>query len=259
MKQSSFFGFSGLALALVLVGGNAIAQTRDVQPPRSQTQEAETTTIQYNPPLRGSPTARIGASTRGMVNRELTIEVLAPDHEGFSTTAQPVLYWYLSQPVKMLLEVTIDTHDLTVRSGPLLEVMLKQDQKAGISSINLRDFGVRLAPDVTYRWSVAAIIDAEQRSGDLVASGLIRFVPPPAGLVNAVARQQGDAAARLYAEGGYWYDAIMALSRSIARRPDWRLERADLLDQVGLMGPAAFDRSSNLASHKGAPVMLTEK
>src|SRR3712207_3903543 len=98
MKKPISFGCAGLALALGLAGGSAVGKTPDVQPPRSQSTQAETSIIKYEPPDRGKTGGRIGASTRGMAHRDLNLEVLAPDHIGFTATNQPVLYWFLSQP-----------------------------------------------------------------------------------------------------------------------------------------------------------------
>jgi hypothetical protein len=208
-------------------------------------EDTEATRVTYNPPNRKTPGGRIGASTRGAMDRGLTVEVLAPDdHIGRSATAQPTLYYYLSQPVTLPLEVTIDTDELSGRSQPVLEVTLNQNRPAGIFPIDLRDYKARLAPEVVYRWSVAVVTNPEQRSSDLIASGLIQYVPPPPDFTKAAAQLRGDALMRSYAERGYWYDAIKTVSQGAGRQPDWRLQRAGLLDQVRLSGPAAWDRTA---------------
>ena len=51
----------------------------------------------------------------------------------------------------------------------------------------------------------------------------------------------------LYAGAGIWYDAIDELSRLIAAQPEnreLRIQRAALLEQVGLTEAAAFDRAA---------------
>jgi hypothetical protein len=142
------------------------------------------------------------------------------------------------------MEFTIDTQDLGTTHEPLLEVTLNQGRPAGIFALDLRDFGVRLTPGVDYRWSVAVIVDPNQRSGDLMASGLIRYVKPPSDLLATTTRLKGDARVRFYAEHSYWYDALKAVSDGSDRRAGWRQRRADLLEQVSLLDLAALDRSA---------------
>jgi hypothetical protein len=248
MKQFGLFVAAGTIV--ILAAGQAPSQNQG--PPQANSQagqagQAASTKVTYKPPDRKAPGSRIGSSTRGTVDSDLTIEVLAPDdHIGWSTVSQPILYGYLSRPVTLPLELTIDTHELGNRHEPLLELMLNQDRPAGIFSINLHDLGVRLTPGVDYRWSVAVIINPDQRSSDLIASGLIRYVPPPPAFASAVTGLQGGALMRSYAEHGYWYDTIRAVSQGAGRQPDWRQQRADLLDQISLPGPAAWDRLAEL-------------
>jgi len=245
MKRFSLFVIAGVVAGLA--ARQAAGENKGILQANSQSAQAASKTVTYNPPDRKAPSSRIGASTRGTVDHDLTIEVLAPDdHIGWSASSQPVLYGYLSRPVKLPLELTTDTHELGRLGEPLLERTLKQDRPAGIFSIDLHDFGVRLASNVTYRWSVAVIFDPDQRSSDLIASGLIRYVPPPAAFASAATRLQGDALTSAYAEHGYWYDTIKAVSQGAGRRPDWRQQRADLLDQIRLPGPAASDRLAEL-------------
>jgi len=57
----------------------------------------------------------------------------------------------------------------------------------------------------------------------------------------------GGREAALYAEGGFWYDAIGTLSSAIAASPQdatLRGERALLLEQAGLSEVAAYDRAA---------------
>jgi hypothetical protein len=93
---------------------------------------------------------------------------------------------------------------------------------------------------VTYRWSVAIVFDPVQRSRDVIATGLIQYVRPSP----APVRTDDEASAQLNARNGYWYDALADLSRDIDRWPNRRALRADLLEQVGLTQPAAFDRTA---------------
>jgi hypothetical protein len=235
-KRSSCFC---LALVVALSAGAPVGYGQDARP----SDKAAGKPFSFNPPARGAPVGRIGGSTRGTMatlgtpGTDIVVEVLAPDdHVGLSAVDQPVLYWFLSHPVDKPVEVTIDKVELSA-AAPLVETTLMKSWRAGISALALRDLGVRLKPGSAYRWSVAVVIDPTRRSLDVTASGLIQYAGPASGPVSPAP----ESAARLYAEKGYWYDALAAVSRDVERRPDRRIQRADLLEQVGHAVPAAFD------------------
>jgi hypothetical protein len=221
--------------------GLAIAATITLSAPSARAQDAAGgKSFSYTPPSRSAPAGRVGGSTRGSPQSDFVVEVLTPEnHVGLSAVDQPVLYWYVSKPVNKLVEISIDTDEPTA-APPLLETTLRKSWPAGISGLSLRDLGVRLKPGVTYRWSVAVVVDPAQRSSDVTATGMIQHVRPASGTIPS----EPEAAARISAQQGYWYDALAALSRDADRRPDRRAMRADMLDQVGLKVPAAFDRQA---------------
>ena len=235
IRHRSMLGRLGLACVITLFAGTMTSHAQEA----GQAGGAAVKSITYNPPLRSAPAGRVGGSTRGTAENDQVVEVLAPDHVGLSAVDQPVLYWFLSRPVTKPLEITIDTVELSTNS-PLLEKTLDKKWPAGISGLALRDVGVRLKPGVIYRWSVAVIFDPDQRSRDVIASGLIQHVRPSP----ALARTDNEDSAQFYARNGYWYDALADLSRDIERQPTRRSQRAALLEQVGLTLPAAFDRAA---------------
>lgn len=81
--------------------------------------------------------------------------------------------------------------------------------------------------------------DPEQRSKDVLTGGGIQRVEPPAELAAKAARATDKERVFLYAEAGYWYDAIHALQKLTEQQPndaDAAGMRAGLLQQVGLGG-----------------------
>ncbi len=198
----------------------------------------------YQPPLRGTTAdGRIGGGTRGTGEQSVTISVLAPEHPGLTVSAQPRLYWYLSDTVNVPAELTVvDRRSVE----PLLALTLTPPIEAGIHTLDLERQGVRLEPGVRYEWFVALVVDAEQRSHDIVAGGEIEFVAPEADLERKVANAGEDGGADVYAGAGIWYDAIDAVSMLVKRSPAdlaHREHRAALLEQVGLKHVAAYDRN----------------
>ena len=199
----------------------------------------------YQPPLRGTTAGgRIGGGTRGTGEQTITMSVLAPEHPGLTVNAQPRLYWYLSDTVEVPAELTVvDRHS----SDPLFELTIAPPIESGIHAMDLARHGVRLAPGVRYEWFVALVVDADQRSNDIVAGGEIEFVAPAADLEGKLAGAGEEGGAGIYAGAGIWYDAIDSVSMLIARNPAntvVREQRAALLEQVGLAHAAAYDRQA---------------
>ena len=170
-----------------------------------------------------------------------TLFPLAPDHTGLTIQEQPSLYWYLSRPTSYPVEFTI------IADGarqPLLERRLSDSLRLGMQRVRLADYGVRLSVGVPYRWSVAVVVDPDNRSRDVIAGGTIERVAPPAELLAKSARAGKTRAPYIYAEAGLWYDALTAISDLIDAAPEdrtLRQGRASLLEQVGLPQIAELD------------------
>ncbi|MBI2318064.1 MAG: DUF928 domain-containing protein [Betaproteobacteria bacterium] len=198
----------------------------------------------YKPPARGTPASRVGGGSRGTGDESPRLAVLAPDHTGLTTKEQPSLYWFVSKPAAAKIEVTV-INDQAV--APMLEKNIDAPKLAGIQRLRLADYGIKLQPGIEYRWHVALVLDPAQRSNDIIASGTIQRVALDAPLAAKLAK---TAKARLpfaYAEEGLWYDAIEAVSELIAENPPdktARLQRARMLDQVGLEDAAQADRQA---------------
>jgi hypothetical protein len=205
--------------------------------------QTTTATPVYQPPLRGTTAGgRIGGGTRGTGEQSITMSVLAPEHPGLTVSAQPRLYWYVSENVDIPAELTVvDKHS----ADPLLELSVAAPIQRGIHALDLEQQGIRLEPGVRYEWYVALVVDPQQRSNDIVAGGEIEFVSPAADLEGNLASAGEGSGPVIYAEAGIWYDAIDAVSLLIAQNPTdaaRREQRAALLDQVGLGQAAAYDR-----------------
>ncbi|MGD8631530.1 MAG: DUF928 domain-containing protein [Gammaproteobacteria bacterium] len=189
--------------------------------------------IIYKPPVRGAPKTRVGAGSRGSGDAAV-LQVLAPDHTGLTTVGQPTLYWYASTPGLAHFEVAlIDAESI----DPLLEVEAEDGMMAGIHHLNLEDYGLSLQPGTPYQWSVALVADADNRSSDLVASGLIERIEPDEELANRISNSSGVDLVNVYASAGIWYDALHELSTLITESPDDAALialRDNLLEQVDL-------------------------
>jgi len=196
----------------------------------------------YTPPLRGAPASRVGGGTRSAGAAHLVLEVVAPDHTGLTSLGQPTLYWYASEAVAAPLEFTLIASDA---EKPVVERTLPPARSAGIQAIPLDTMSATLKPGTEYQWFVSAVSDAAQRSRDVTAGGTIRRSDTGAALRAEVAKADPRSAPLIYAQAGYFYDAVDGLSRLIAKNPEdagLRAQRAALLEQVGLGQVAALDR-----------------
>ena len=188
----------------------------------------------YNPPSRGAPGGRIGGGTRGGGQNVFVLSVLAPDHSGFTTSEQPSLYWFISNPTSLPIELTLmDPQGIK----PILETQLSSPTKAGIQRVRLADYNIRLAPGAAYRWFVAVVPDADRRSKDILAGGAIERVDLQEDVKAKVAKASDKELPFVYAQAGLWYDALKSISDLIDAAPqnqELQNQRTALLKQVGL-------------------------
>jgi hypothetical protein len=196
----------------------------------------------YKPPAAaGNIPARVSGGARGD-GVDTVLIALVPNHVALTTQAQPSLFWFQSKPAKAQFELTVVEPK---KPKPLVSLTAPQADKAGIHRVKLAKYKVELQPDVSYEWSVAIVPDAENRSRDVIAKGVIKRINAPGDLANRV-MQMGDLErAAAYAQAGVWYDAFESVSNAIEARPDdasLPAQRAALLQQVGLSEAAAFDK-----------------
>ena len=226
----------GLAVLLGMVTTVSISaeQEKNVKSQQAGKPAATLLRIIYKPPLLDAPPARVGGSTPGTGGKAAILQVLAPDHAGLTTQAQPTLYWYASTPVVVRFEIAPINED---GAAPLLNVEAGSKKLAGIQQLDLGDHNISLLPELTYQWSVTLVADEGSRSADVIASGLIEHMEPGEGLISRIERSHGTELVDVYANEGIWYDALETISSMIEESPgDKGLEaiRASLLDQVGL-------------------------
>ena len=197
--------------------------------------------VKFRPPTAGAPSVRVTGGSRGSGDTAITLDVLAPDDIGVTTREQPSLFWFQSKPADAKFELTLLQEN---KVNPLVQVTVERSTKAGIQRMKLSDHGVKLAPGVEYQWVVALVSDPDNRSSDLVASGVIKRVEPTADLKEKIAAATPASLAGVYAEAGIWYDALSVLTDQIEANPEnktLRETRADLLLQVGLKAAAGSE------------------
>lgn len=230
--------FFGLLIGFTLIVAPAVTQAQSSERIKNSFPATSQVPV-YQPPLRGAPASRVGGASRSEQDSELILSVLAPESTGLTSRARPTLYCYSSKSLAELLEFTLnDEHSIK----PLVELKVPISQP-GIHALQL-DY--TLKPEVEYQWAIAAVTDPNQRANDVIASGTIQRIQLPATLAVRLDNASKPQRPFLYAEAGFWYDAIATLSEQIDANPaDRRLreQRAALLEQVGLTVVATHDRA----------------
>ena len=222
--------FMGAAVLLAATSVCVPAAGPDMQSGKTVMKSA----FAYQPPQRGAPQARVGGGTRGAGGDMPELQVLAPDHVGLTTHAQPALYWYAHTPVAAHIEFALIDE---AAIDPLLEFETGEVKVSGFQHLNLADHKITLEPGVPYQWSVALVMDEDSRSSDVMASGVIELVEPDETVSSRIAGSRGTDLVAAYASEGIWYDALDSISSMIEASPaNQKLVdiRATLLDQVGL-------------------------
>jgi Domain of Unknown Function (DUF928) len=198
---------------------------------------------EYKPPPRGAPGGRVGGASRGTIKATTplpTIELLAPDgHAGLAMSPAPTLYFYVSRAINWPIEFTISAPS---RPNPVIEVNIPSPQQAGLYAIRTAEYHVQLQPGLLYTWSVSVVLNPKARSRDIVASAsLLRSAPDP-GTENALRGASTNRRAILFAQAGFWYDAVATAAELKAFDRHAALDA--LMDEVGLVEPARYDRQT---------------
>jgi hypothetical protein len=197
-----------VGLALTSLGGQAADEISGMERmPRAP---------HYRPPVPGAPRVRVDGRVRGADDALLTLTVLAPEHVGLTTKEQPCLYWYQSKAAKTRFELTI----IEAKGiEPLLEVKLDANGGDAIRRVCLAEHNVKLKTGIEYRWSVALVLDPENRSKDVLASGVIKRIKTPKTLESRLSAAKADDHPYVYADEGVWSDSLEALSALIDGKP----------------------------------------
>lgn len=169
---------------------------------------------------------------------------LAPEHVGLTVHGSPTLYWFMPARTDHRIEFALAAPSAI---DPVLMVTTKAPVEPGFHALPLGEHGVTLEPGVTYRWSVALVLDEDQRYKDVIGGGAIARIRPTPTLQTELEKAGPGAAGHVYAANGLWYDAVDFVSQSILVRAGEQnvpSRRAELLEQAGLQAAADYDRQA---------------
>lgn len=188
---------------------------------------ADLSPIQYNRPNfpevldRGAPRRTTSAGSRGCEaeTAPVNITLLAPTHTAVTASGRPSFYWRVSNSTPVSLRFTLVEPKV---SKPLVDQEMTVTE-GGIISIEMPENSPELeeGKEYPYRWTVAVICDRNRPSTNIVAKALIQRVSASPELESQLAAASSDyERGVVYAEAGYWYDALDAIATSYSQQPD---------------------------------------
>jgi hypothetical protein len=228
--------FSGTNYGLGLpktasTGGGTRLVNRDLDIDRS---------VPITPPttLRGgASSAPIDSQQQLLRAQQLPLLILITPEDGARTAiSQPTLYWHLrdqnaqasaseidnleNNPSKVTTKNTFaGKFSLSTSEGDKSITIFQTDLKmsSGLSSFKI-PIAASLQPSKTYRWQITV---KDKRAKEVTASGWIVYTPPDEKLQKSLklALTIRDRA-KIYAEAGYWFEAIDGYTRWLNFKPE---------------------------------------
>lgn len=213
------------------------------------------TDIQYTPPNRGAPEITAAGGSRLLdiplvrsdklppsCSESLAVPLVPQNHVGQTISGRPTFFWYLSDKV-LQNSSQIPKIEFALKQKGKDESLFTKDiaiDKTGIIQFQLPNNQPELMVGQDYLWSVSVVCydsQNEQFKKKVVEASIRRVAPLTqltAKLSSATSQRER---ARIYAQNGYWYDGIEALSRASTSEPNQQSiyeEFFSLLNQVGL-------------------------
>lgn len=197
--------------------------------------------IEYIPPPldKPQPIARVvpGGTRSAKLLQPVHLTLITPNHRAHTQMPQPTLYWYLSKSTDLPVVFTLIEINAI---KPLLEKKLPSPLTSGFHSVSIAHYGVQLAPEKTYEWSISILQDTVQErpsSGDIIAKAFIMRIKKNPDGPNDNLQLDSISRAKSYAEQGFWYDSLESLMETDSTGTNQQAAlntRSNLLEQVGL-------------------------
>jgi hypothetical protein len=172
------------------------------------------------------------------------VALIPADHAALTTREQPMLFWYLAEPTTARVDVLLNRG---LEEKPLIEKTLAGPFAAGTHALDLAALGVKLEPEVVYKWYVQIVPEPSRRSKDVFSGGTLQRVTPSPDLSAALAEARPEERAAIFAQHGIWVDALAEVAAEVAADPQDRQalrEQTALLEQIGLARAAGVPIAS---------------
>jgi hypothetical protein len=201
------------------------------------------TTVSFEPPPRkdaprggtaggGSRSDMLSCSS-SIQARTKTLTALTPGkHVGLSHERRPVLYVYLPKTNAKVAEFSIYDEKM----NGVYQTDISVENSKGFIAIKLPSV-LSLVKNQPYYWSFALACNPEDRTSDMVVGGWIEYTQLSQDLQNKLIKANSVERISLYAQNGYWYDAVatvMELQQKEPHNSQLAQTWTELLTSVGL-------------------------
>lgn len=220
--QSSRF----ITLALAMILGIAINAPVQVQAQlRSSLLSNKLENAFRPPPGTDTPGNLQGGGTRGGCKGEAQPIPLVPGSGGRTIAEHPTVFWYMPSTSASSLEFVLQDANNNVVYSTQYELAKSTGgnaSAAGLMSLTI-PASASVAPlkvGQTYRWQLALICNALDRSQDIVVEGKIERVAPDSVLEDHLQQATPQERIALYADAQLWYETLDALVELRRSSPD---------------------------------------
>jgi hypothetical protein len=231
-----------LALVLLMTSVSGCAETNDAV---NSSPAPLAPPILYHPPVKDAPLTRISHLPRGGSAQLPSIAVLMPEQIAYTTSEQPVLFWFVSKPTNVKCQISLQDVGRTPHQV-IYETSLNGISSNGIQKLDLARENIRLRPGAMYQWLIALVPNPASPANNVDSGGLLQRMTPSEELSNKLTGKSPQDQAKEYAAAGFWFDALHVLSSAIETNPQdisLRQIRSSLLIQANLKEPAEFEQT----------------
>lgn len=180
---------------------------------------ANTAIAVYNPPKNPSrpkgPVASGGTRTGACSTAsQPSLTALAPiSHVGKTVSKQPTFAWFVPDTKSYPMEFSLYEYK---SNGKLEEIeSFELSSKPGIMKYSIPENKLNFSVGKRYRWQIALLCDPNNPSKDLSAEAELEVAPIPNNLASQIQQAQNSIQkARIYAQEGFWYDALAETLKS---------------------------------------------
>jgi hypothetical protein len=187
---------------------------------------ANTATISSNPPVPpdlGAPKGRTGGgASRGTCSQAQAMRAVLPrdSNRAYDLTASdhPTLWFYLperSYPKVQMEFVLQDAADQYIYKTTFIQ----PNASAGLISVNMPESSAPLTTGALYNWTLSIQCDPNRPSQMSFIRGAVQRVAAISSFSQNLLSTDHTVMARLYAQQGYWSDAITILAQTLQAQP----------------------------------------
>jgi hypothetical protein len=178
-----------------------------------------------------------------------SLTALSPGHHlGLTQRNRPNLIVYVPQTTAQMAEFSLFDQQM----NGIYQVSIPITQ-TGLISIPFPDAAPSLTQNQPYYWTLALACNPTDRTEDLVVGGWIEQAEPSNSLKQHLAQAGTLEQISLYAQQGFWYDALntlIELERTQPNNPELARTWAQLLQSVGLDAISLTVPKAKLVTYK---------